>query len=160
MAYHDDLLRQALQLVHQEPKKPKQASLRRAVSTAYYVLFHLLIAEAVANWKQVELRAALSRAFDHRTMKAASNRIQNTTEFPFRGENPSVVESLRRIARTFAQLQQERHTADYDIATFWTRTEALAQVKSVERAFTEWRVIRSEPAAQQFLVLLIARKRD
>jgi uncharacterized protein (UPF0332 family) len=62
MAYHDDLLRQALQLIHQEPRNPKQASLRRAVSTAYYALFHLLISEAVANWKRVNLRAALGRA--------------------------------------------------------------------------------------------------
>ena len=60
MAYHDDLLRQALQLVRKEPRNPKQASLRRAVSTAYYALFHLLISEAVANWNRVNLRAALS----------------------------------------------------------------------------------------------------
>jgi uncharacterized protein (UPF0332 family) len=47
MAYHDDLLQQALQPVHKEPRNPKQASLRRGVSTAYYALFHLLISEAV-----------------------------------------------------------------------------------------------------------------
>jgi len=71
MAYHDDLLRQALHLVHKEPRKPRQASLRRGVSTAYYALFHLLISEAVANWNRVSLRAALGRAFDHGIMKAA-----------------------------------------------------------------------------------------
>jgi hypothetical protein len=43
VAYHDDLLQQALELVHSKQRKPKQASLRRAVSTAYYALFHLLI---------------------------------------------------------------------------------------------------------------------
>ncbi len=58
MAYHVDLLQQAKRLAHLEPKKPKQASLRRAVSTAYYSFFHFLITEAVANWKQIELRAA------------------------------------------------------------------------------------------------------
>ena len=60
-AYHDDLLAQALSLVHKEPRNPKQASLRRAVSAAYYALFHLLISEAVANWNRVNLRAALGR---------------------------------------------------------------------------------------------------
>jgi hypothetical protein len=59
MAYHDDLLQQSLLLVHKEPRNPKQASLRRAVSTAYYALFHLLISEAVANWSRTNLRAAL-----------------------------------------------------------------------------------------------------
>lgn len=136
MAYHDDLLRQALQLVHQEPRNPKQASLRRAVSTAYYALFHLVISEAVANWKQVNLRAALGRAFDHSIMKAASNRIQDTRQFPFAEEDPGIVTALRAVAKTFVQLQEKRHTADYDNATFWTRTEALAQVKSAEQAFS------------------------
>jgi hypothetical protein len=31
-------------------RRSKQASLRRAVSTAYYALFHLLIDEAVGKW--------------------------------------------------------------------------------------------------------------
>ena len=32
-----------------KPKRPRQASLRRAVSTSYYALFHLLICEATAT---------------------------------------------------------------------------------------------------------------
>ncbi len=47
MAYPDDLLEQAQHLAQREPKRPKQASLRRAISSAYYALFHLLISEAV-----------------------------------------------------------------------------------------------------------------
>jgi uncharacterized protein (UPF0332 family) len=160
MAYHDDLLQQALQLVHKEPRNPKQASLRRGVSTAYYALFHLLISEAVANWNRANLRAALGRAFDHGAMKTASNRIQNTQQFPFSGEDAQVVANLRRVAKIFAQLQEKRHVADYDNTTFWTRTEALAQVKSAERAFHTWKAIRNEQIAQAFLVSLVVKKRD
>jgi hypothetical protein len=43
MAYHDDLLTQALQLVRVTPAS--QLSLRRAVSAAYYAVFHFLIAD-------------------------------------------------------------------------------------------------------------------
>ena len=160
MAYHDDLLRQALYLAHKEPRNPKQASLRRAVSTAYYALFHLLISEAVANWNVVSLRAALGRAFDHGVMKAASNRIQDTRQFSFTGEDPAVVAALRAVAKTFAQLQEKRHIADYDNTTFWTRTEALAQVKSAEQAFTRWKGIRHEQITQAYLVSLMVVKRD
>lgn len=160
MAYHDDLLNQALHLVHKEPRNPRQASLRRAVSTAYYALFHLLISEAVANWNRVNLRAALSRAFDHGIMKAASNRIQDTRQFPFPGEEPGVVAALKTVAKTFAQLQEKRHIADYDNTTFWTRTEALAQVKSAEQAFATWKPIRNEQVAQAYLVSLVVKKRD
>lgn len=159
MAYHDDLLRQALQLVHMEPRNPKQASLRRAVSTAYYALFHLLISESVANWSRISLRAELGRAFDHGNMKAASNRIQNTRLFAFTTEDPGVVTSLRAVAKTFVQLQEKRHTADYDNKTFWTPTEALAQVQSAEQAFTRWRSIRNEEIVQAYLVSLIVKNR-
>src|ERR1700680_2065510 len=78
MAYHDDLLGQALHLVHKERRNPKQASLCRAVSTAYYALFHLLINEAVSNWSRVNLRAALGRAFDH-NIPYAGVREQSST---------------------------------------------------------------------------------
>ena len=50
MPFPDDLLEQAYDLAQKEPANPKQASLRRAVSTAYYSLFHLLIDEAVSKW--------------------------------------------------------------------------------------------------------------
>ncbi len=43
MAFADDLLEQAYHLASLETGDPKQSSLRRAVSTAYYALFHLRI---------------------------------------------------------------------------------------------------------------------
>ena len=47
MAYADDLLDLAVRLANLEPANPRQACLRRAASTAYYALFHLLISEAM-----------------------------------------------------------------------------------------------------------------
>ena len=38
MSLHQDLLAQARHLLRKEPRRPKQASLRRAVSAAYYAL--------------------------------------------------------------------------------------------------------------------------
>jgi hypothetical protein len=113
MLYHDDLLNQALHLVHLSPST--QASLRRAVSTAYYAVFHLLISEATSNWNNFALRAALGRAYDHGTMKAASGRLSDKRAFPFTGEDPRVVANLRFVALAFAQLQENRHFADYDL---------------------------------------------
>jgi hypothetical protein len=43
-----DLLQQANHLATYEGANPSQASLRRAVSTAYYALFHLLIEDGRA----------------------------------------------------------------------------------------------------------------
>lgn len=160
MAYHDDLLIQAFMLVRKEPRKPRQASLRRAVSSAYYALFHLLVSESVANWRHADQRAALGRAFDHTSMKSASNRLQDTRLFKFTDENPTVVTALKYVAKIFAQLQEQRHTADYDNATFWTKTEALTQVASVQQAFSTWKSIRKERISQAYLMSLLVKKRD
>src|SRR5579862_7899094 len=147
MAYHDDLLSQALPLVHTAPST--QASLRRAVSSSYYAVFHLLIADATSNWNNVKLRSALGRAFDHGIMRTASNRLSNTRDFPFTGEDPQVVASLRFVALTFTQLQEDRHSADYDLTEDLDSTDALNQVKSAEKIFTTWPSIRSAQIAQE-----------
>ena len=65
MALADDLLEQAQHLAMRDPKRPRQASLRRAVSTAYYALFHLLIAATIVNWKNLHQRSQVARGFDH-----------------------------------------------------------------------------------------------
>src|SRR5690348_10656250 len=71
MPYSADLLEQAKHLAKREKNKPRQASLRRAASTAYYALFHFLIYEATLNWRRPEQRKSLSRFFEHGKMKAA-----------------------------------------------------------------------------------------
>jgi hypothetical protein len=156
MAYHDDLLSQAFQLVHAIPRT--QATLRRAVSAAYYGVFHFLIAEATANWPNPTLRAALGRAYDHGIMKTASNRILNTNDFPFAGEDPTVVSNLRFIARTFSQLQEDRHFADYNMTRDLDPTDALNQVKSAEKVFKTWHSLRAEQIAQAYLVSLLVKR--
>ena len=60
MAFAQDLLEQSRHFANREPKRPRQASLRRAISTAYYALLHLLTTAAVANWKNVRQRAVLA----------------------------------------------------------------------------------------------------
>jgi hypothetical protein len=65
MAYPDDLLQFAQEIANLHPDKAHQPSLRRAVSTGYYALFHLLISDAIANCTDPQFRAALARVFDH-----------------------------------------------------------------------------------------------
>jgi hypothetical protein len=62
------MLEQSRDLANREPKRPRQASLRRAVSTAYYALFHLLATETTKNWKRPAERFTLARMFEHTSM--------------------------------------------------------------------------------------------
>src|SRR5260370_35449053 len=123
MAFPDDLLEQALHLAKREPKRPRQASLRRAVSTAYYALFHLLITEAVSNWRIAAQRPLLARIFEHNSMKAASGHAANSA---FTGEDFTVAAHLRNVARAFTQLHPDRQHAAEAEATHGSPTEALA----------------------------------
>jgi uncharacterized protein (UPF0332 family) len=159
MALHDELLEQAQHLATREHRQPRQASLRRAVSSAYYALFHLLIAEAVSKWKISTQRPQLARIFEHARMNAASERVLNMKLFPFTGHDPAVVGNLKKIATTFSQLYEQRQTADYDLATQWSRTEVLALIESVVEAFKSVKAIRDEPIMNDYLLSLFLKER-
>ena len=83
MAFHHDLLEQAEHLAGKEPRRPKQASLRRAASASYYALFHLLVDDAVAGLVRgpnpENLRNLLRRAFDHAEMRNLSTAFSGGT---------------------------------------------------------------------------------
>jgi len=159
MSYHDELLYQALDLVHKNPAAPTQADLRRGVSAAYYALFHLLISETTANWTRASSRNSLPRMFQHTAMAKASARISDSKLFPFAGEDPFVVQKLQAVAQASVQLHDKREIADYDNSTHWTRTEALAEVRTAVEAFARWGTIRRENIAQEYLVSLLIKPR-
>lgn len=137
MPYPNDLLEQAWHLANREPKKPKQASLRRAVSTAYYALFHLLGIELAKNWKRAAERSKIARILSHGQM----------------------ARHLHAIASTFVEMRQQREIADYDTSRKWGRTDVLEKIESVQAAFDSWREISDEPEAQNFLVTLLLKNR-
>ncbi len=157
MPFPDDLLEQAFHLASRERTRPRQASLRRAVSTAYYALFHLLTSDAASNWKRTEQRDQLARVFDHGRMKNACSRKASELINQLKKDRPTG-ETLHRatklllVAETFSGLQQRRHSADYDNSVNWTRGDTLAEIRTVERAFEAWRDVRNQSDAQALLV--------
>lgn len=155
MSFAVDLLEQAHHLIGKDGTEAKEASLRRAVSTAYYALFHLLIDEAVCNWAIVRHRGKLARTFDHGSMKRICEdqiRIFHST-----GRPESLV-GLKEIARTFVELQGARHIADYDNSYTWTRADAQVWIDNTQLAFDNWRAIRTQDEAQDFLLSLFLPK--
>jgi hypothetical protein len=62
---------------------------------------------------------------------------------------------LKRVADTFFQAQQQRHTADYDNSKTWTRTDVMTLIDLVDSAFQSWHQIRNEPTAQAYLISLL-----
>ena len=156
-----ELLKQARRLSTADRRKPRQVSLRRAVSASYYALFHLLAREATGKVKVaggVDLRRQVGRALDH----AAMNKV--CKEFPKGGKLPErarkrvlgkVPPDLRLVAATFVKLQAERHKADYDTHATFRKPEALALVAEAEAAFEAWDRIRTNPFTEVFLLALL-----
>jgi hypothetical protein len=160
MSFPSDLLEQARFLVRRETKKPKQASLRRAVSTAYYAVFQLLVAEAASQASPttpIALRQRIHRALEHGKMKGAAG--------SFVSNNPSKLiqplmtlppsNSLISVASGFIDLQDERHKADYDLSTPFDRARALNAVARAEQTFKDWVAIRDTDEARVFLAALM-----
>jgi hypothetical protein len=146
MAYADDLLKDTLHLASRGGKHPKQSSLRRAVSTAYYAVFHLLVADFVAHWRVPDQRARLGRMFEHRRMSGAALEIGDKS-------NPTPIEAeLKNLIAKFTQLQKDRYEADYNVGKAWSPTDVARTLDLADEIFAAWRRIRNEKLAQQHLM--------
>jgi uncharacterized protein (UPF0332 family) len=151
MAYHDDLIGHAIFLRDLNlPDEPKQVDLRRAVSAAYYALFHLLTTEAAQNWKHESQRNRFARMFDHGRMKTCSSKISSRA-IPVDPTEIHTATDLRLVADSFVKLQQARHTAAYDNSKAWSRTQVYEVIAQAEGAMTIWSNIRETEMAQDYL---------
>jgi hypothetical protein len=162
MSLHDDLLEQAMHLVDREPRRPKQASLRRAISTAYYALFHLLVDEATKMLvSDPSLRRLVGRAFIHDEMRQASISFRSAGLPPHVDAvcGVPVPPELQRVAEIFAELQDARHEADYKLDRTFTRADSRYLVDRAGQAFQAWQAIRSEPIAKVYLASLLLGRR-
>ena len=164
MGLAEDLLSQASHLAELDQRRPKQANLRRAVSASYYALFHLLVAEAVQKMVPVQPRGLMSKAsrsFQHGEMREVCNRFRTATEPAWLtaliGSNISP--DLKEGARFFIELQDARHSADYDPGFRLSRTGALDLVRSAEEAFRSWAKVRGHTEGNVFLTALVFGKR-
>jgi hypothetical protein len=149
MAYHDELITHA-EFLATLPDPPRQADMRRAVSAAYYALFHLLTSEAAGNWKNIDQQARFARMFDHSKMKTASSKISKQ-QAPTDPALTPIFDNLKLVADNFVNLQQQRHSADYDNSKIWSLTQVFEAIIQAQDAMQAWMIIRNEGMAQDFL---------
>jgi len=157
----EHLLEQAKHLARRERTRPRQASLRRALSTAYYAFFHFLTRETVRqiapnlsedNYNRVY------RWFDHGAMARVARafsedvvRIPGTKDVLIPKNDPRI----QFMSLTFAEAQELRHLADYDPGAVFLRADVLDRIYRIEDAFAVWRrfrAVRNSPEANAFLL--------
>jgi hypothetical protein len=154
MSHPRELLDSAVSLIQVDPET--QATLRRAVSTAYYALFHFLIEETCRNWIRVEQRHRLTRRFDHGIMATASRQLTGRLK---KRADGSVEARLRSVADAFVELRQRRESADYDLSAVFSFNDVALDIFLVEEAFASWELIRHEQIAQDYLFSLLFKDR-
>lgn len=110
--------------------QPSQDSLRRAISTAYYAMFHALArsnADCLAGTPHDPLTehawSRIYRGLNHNT--ARRNLLQDRSLFSLH---------VQQFADVFAQLQDQRHRADYDPDRSFSRPQALYWIERAESA--------------------------
>ncbi len=157
-----ELLALARHLVDRNPGAQVEGDLRRAVSTAYYAVFHLLINEAVSRMiSDVSFRPRIGRAFQHGQMKQICLQYmpQKTNDVGEYVTKDRIVLALeiKQIAETFHDLHEAREIADYDCGTTVSHLDAEAHVQRAESAFHAWLTGQAHPSATSFLQDLFAK---
>lgn len=151
----DDLLSLADRLAKASPKKPRQADLRRSISTAYYALFHALaksgadlLVGTTKAYRSEKAWQQMYRAIDHGRARTASEAARNLG-FP---------QALKDCADAFVELQKARHDADYDPLYRPARHDAQLAVVRARDAIAK---LRSAPVKHRraFAVQLLMQKR-
>jgi uncharacterized protein (UPF0332 family) len=164
VSIHKDLLEQAKHLVYRETNRPKQASLRRAVSAAYYALFHLLVSEATKLIRPARIRVHVRRLYEHGSMRSvcktwALGSVANLPTQSAAIATSPIEPDLRAVAAAFVDLQEARHRADYDLTQLFTRSDSIQLVSRADSAFSDWKAVRSSDNASAFLAALLFERR-
>lgn len=139
---------------------PRQTDLRRAVSSAYYALFHAVLlatADLVVGQarRNSPIYALVYRTPDHRSIKRIFGQILSNS-LPVRlqscvpegGFGPD----MTAFARAFVELQEKRERSDYDPLYRITASEAALTVGTSRVALEHW---LSVPREQRDTILLL-----
>lgn len=137
------LLEQAKTLVALYPKrKPRQVDLRRAISSAYYAVFHRIATAAADEFVGVRLRRDLRyvlvyRGIEHGLIRQLCEEAAKSIPKPrYRKylRKRELSAGIKSFANIFPSLQSKRHEADYDPSTTLTTIDALYAIHLAERA--------------------------
>ncbi len=161
MSFSDQLLLLSFDLLSRDSGLAESdVTRRRAVSTAYYALFHRITGDAVhliaPNVPDVT-NHRIQRWFDHAEIKKVCSRfLPNALEKPLRELiGPTASLDMQNVASTFVRLQDARHGADYDLSYVLSHTEAWRLVLDASAATASWERIKDSAEANIFILSLL-----
>jgi hypothetical protein len=164
MALAQELLVQADRML--SAPYPTEADHRRAISNAYYGLFHMLVDEALALFcpaRPASLSATVRRGFQHTTMKdvckSAGHGFKANLSDALKPVFSDPIEpELAAVANSFVALQADRHRADYALHETFSWTMADTALQMARDGFAQWQRVKGSDNANAFLVALLLAK--
>lgn len=159
----DHLLDQADRLlVSPSGGAPRQADLRRAISTAYYALFHAIALAAADEFigrsmRRTPIYALVYRRIDHQTIRKVCDSLRNANQrakYMQYMPNDVLAAELSEVATAVVELQEKRHSADYDPLFSVKVSDALVFVRQGRDALASLREI-SPGERKAFLSMLL-----
>lgn len=159
----EHLFEQALQLVAAPAAgAPRQSDIRRAISAAYYGVFHFVLTaladEVVGSTKRGTSRYELVyRSLDHRRLKDLCSEVAKPTLPPkYRPYEPSIGfgSNIPGFATAIIELQDKRHRADYSQIMRFRASDARAAVATARSAIRQFNRANAQ-RRKTFLILLL-----
>jgi len=157
-----DLLAVARLLLTPGVLPPSDAQLRRAVSTAYYALFHRILQAAASRFMGANKESSagytlIYRSFDHRTMRTVCEGLDTSTlrdSLKRHLVRNAVSQDMRDFANTFSVLQDARHLADYDPKAVFLSADVFSLVGSATTAMEAFDRIETDEKADVLALML------
>jgi uncharacterized protein (UPF0332 family) len=159
----DEFLAHAFKLSSSgERSSTEQIDFRRAVSAAYYAVFHLLTMTAAESWAVGRERHRFARLFEHGRLRAASLALPGKLKERLGGnaspEDQKIADTLAAIAKEFVALQQDRNSADYDNSRVWSYTEVEKVILRAHGLYLDWESVSKTPLAESYLLDMLSGK--
>ena len=139
---------------------PDEADARRSISACYYAVFNLFINEAAALQPgSGDLQDAVRRSMQHREVRRVCDAV--ATRF---GARPAALQRLLAepvgrdlidVVVAFAELQDGRFKADYDLMARVTRLDALEAFFTARTVADTWPTLLPDPNTRTFLLALL-----
>ena len=124
--------------------RPQQTYLRKAISAAYYAMFHAL-ANSNAD-TMIGSSAALRNAPEWTWAQRALNHGAAKTQMIKKSEMAAFHPAIRDFSNTFVALQIQRNEADYNPAATFRRSQT---VQNIRRALTAITAFHSVPIRER-----------
>jgi hypothetical protein len=140
--------------------------IRRAISSAYYGLFHATLAYVADQFVGSSKRATgqyslVYRSVDHASLRNLCQEVQNrraTSKIAQYGPAGGFAPDIQSFAATALELQLRRNTADYDPLPRYRRSDALLAIGTARGALARLKAA-SSAQREAFLGLLVFKPR-